>query len=381
MSCKRRIPLFLALFLACSGCQLDPFEVLGSTEHGVKFSALPPLLGGGVEERVYGPKQKVLMMPWERLYRMDTSLQSLSWGEAGEGDNKDVQDFVHTRAIDGNEVALAMTVTYRVVPEKLSYVIQHVGVSTEDIRRLVTTLARADIRTQMNFLRTEDFATAERQKKVEEVKGRMNAQLLPEGIEIVEVIYEKGLFYRQRADGTTDSSYQDQMNETEQTHQRTEQERNRLKTVEEEMKQKFTVAEGEFFRVREQADGQLRQAEQRAVAKFDALKRDADRVQAVGLSEIEGMKREIAALSGPGGRAIVRREIAKGLEQNDPRMIVLSESNHGGSGSIDVNRLDTNEIIRQLGLAEGTQAADRPGAAPAADAPQAAQRPPGSPLP
>lgn len=347
--------LAASALLALTGCKLDPFEALGPTEHGVKFSALPPLLGGGIEDQVYGPRQKVMMMPWEQLYRMDTGLQTLTWGGLGEGDNKDVQDFVHTRAIDGNEVALAMTVTYRVVPEKLGYVVQHVGVTSSDIRRLVTTLARADIRTEMNFLRTEDFSTTERQKKVHRVKEKMNEQLGPEGIEIVDVIYEKGLFYRQKADGSVDSSYQDQMNETEQTHQRTEQERNRLKTVEEEMKQKFTVAEGEFYRVREQADGQLRQAEQRASAKYDALKRDADRVMAVGVSELEGMKREIAALSGPGGRAIVRREIAKGLTESDPKMVVLEGSDSRQGGSIDVNRLDANELMHQLGLTEAAQ--------------------------
>ena len=55
---------FLLLIAGFGGCDLDPFETLGPSEHGVVFSALPPFLGGGVKPKVYAPKQKVFLMWW-----------------------------------------------------------------------------------------------------------------------------------------------------------------------------------------------------------------------------------------------------------------------------------------------------------------------------
>ncbi len=353
----RKIIHLLAACLAAfsmSGCRLDPFETLGPSEHGVVFSALPPLLGGGIKKTVYSPKQKVFLMPWDTLYHFDTGLQTLSWGAKGEGDNQTTEDSVHTRAIDGNEVLLSMTVTYRVIPEKLPYIVQRVGASAETIRKLITFVSRADIRTHMNYLHTNEVQLFEaRQRRVEQVKSFMNERLQPEGIEVVDVIFDKALFYREKLDGTLDTSYQDQINETEQTSQKTEQERNRSKTVEEEMKQKFAEAEGAFFKVSEQADGILRQAEQRAQAKYEARVKDAERIHTVGLLEVEGMKKELEALSGPGGRALLRKEIAQALIERDPKFVVLNPS--GGSGEVSVNKLDTNALVQQLGIITGVE--------------------------
>jgi len=340
------------LFL--SGCRIDPFEALGPSEHGVVFSAFPPMLGGGVKSTVYAPKQKVFLLPWETLYHFNTGLQTLSWGSKGDGDDRGVDDSVHTRAIDGNEVLLSMTITYRVLPEKLPYIVQRVGATNDTIKKLVTFVSRADIRAHMNYLHTDEVQIYEaRQKRVEQVKEFMNERLRPEGVEVVDVIYDKGLFYREKADGTIDTSYQDQINETEQTNQKTEQELNRSKTVEEEMKQKFAEAEGAYYKVTEQADGIERQAQERGNAKYESRVRDADRVHAVGLSEIEGMKKELEALGGPGGRALLRKEIAQALIERDPKFVVVNPS--GGSGEVSVNKLDTNDLVQQLGVLTGTE--------------------------
>ena len=360
------------ILISLSGCRIDPFEALGPSEHGVVFSAMPPLLGGGVKSTVYAPKQKVFLFPWETLYHFDTGLQTLSWGSKGEGDDNGVDDSVHTRAIDGNEVLLSMTITYRIVPKMLPYIVQQVGATNDTIRKLVTFVSRADIRAHMNYLHTDEVQIFEaRQKRVEQVKQFMNQRLEPEGIEVVDVIYDKGLFYRERADGTLDTSYQDQINETEQTNQKTEQELNRSKTVEEEMKQHFAEAEGAFYKVTEQADGIERQATERGNAKYESRVRDADRIHAVGLSEIEGMKKQLEALGGPGGKALLRKEIAQALIERDPKFIVLNPS--GGSGEVSVNKLDTNDLVQQLGIMTGVESKSPQGAQKPADTAKTAQ--------
>ena len=350
----RNLTLFVFALLL-TGCD-SGFKTLGSSEHGVVFSGLPVFAGGGVNKTIYGPQQKVFLFPWETLYSYNTGLQSISWGGKEEGDAKLHEDYVQTRAIDGNEVSLNMTVSYRIVPEKVGYVLQYVASNDAEVTRLVTAVARSDIRTWMNYLRTDDFSNLEeRQKRVDQVKRALNERLLPEGISIEGVYYEKNLFYRERSDKTIDTSYQDQINETERTKQRVEQERFRLKTVEEEMKRKYADSEGEFYRAKEKADGELRQATERGNAKFSSLKKDAERISAVGNNEITALSKELDAYRGRGGVMLLRKEIGKALIEQDPKVVVVSQGKGGGGAGVDVTKTDTNELLQQLGILTGME--------------------------
>jgi hypothetical protein len=244
-----------------------------------------------------------------------------------------------------------MSVSYRIIPEKVPYVLQYVASNDAGVGRIVTAVARSDIRTWMNYLRTDDFSNLEeRQKRVDQVKQALNERLLPEGISVEGVYYEKNLFYRERSDKTIDTSYQDQINETERTRQRVEQERFRLKTVEEEMKRKYAVSEGEFFRAKEKADGELRQATERGNAKFSALKKDAERIAAVGNNEIMALTKELEAYRGKGGAILLRKEIGRAMIEQDPKIIATDHGKGSGSTSVDVTKTDTNELIKQLGV-------------------------------
>lgn len=151
---KRIIPFFFVLMLG--GCNTG-FEQLGTSEHAVIFSALPPFIGGGIKNKIAEPGEKVFVMPWDTLYRIETSIQSIGWGGKGYGNSSEVENYIETRALDGNEVGLAITVQYQVDPKALIHVIENVGSSDESIRNLVSLCARADIRTHMNVLRTRDF--------------------------------------------------------------------------------------------------------------------------------------------------------------------------------------------------------------------------------
>ena len=348
------ITLSLLLVLGLSSCKGAGFQTMGSSQTGVVFSALPPFLGGGVREKLISPSEKEFLWPWEQLIAVDTGVQSISWGAVGQGDKKEVEDFVQTRALDGNEVKLAMTVRYRVIPEKVSYVVQNVGITDDKIQQLVASVAGADIRTHMNILRTEDFFNrTQLQIAVDQVRDALNRRLVPEGIRIESVLYESHVFARKRPDGSIDTSYQDQINETERTKQKTEQEKNRNRTVEEEMKRDYAQAEGEFNRVKEEVDGKLRQAKQRGDSQYASLMKDAERISVVGMAEVEGMKKQIEAMSGPGGRAMLRLEIVKALLLSSPKFVVMNSGNE--NKGIDVNRVDTNDLIHQMGIFSAVQ--------------------------
>ena len=357
------LALLFALPLYATGCDsIGGFQAMGPSEHGVVFSELPPFLGGGLKDKLIKPSEKEFVMPWEQVYRLDTGVQSVSWGRRIPGGKEEVEeDFVQTRALDGNEVNLSMTVRYHIIPEMVGHIVQRVGITNEEVERLVAAIARADIRTQMNILNTEDFFNRARlQVAVDKVRDAMNRRLRDEGIEVEAVIYDSHLFARRLADGTMDTSYQDQINATERKKQETLQELARNKTVEEEMKQKFAAAQGIASQTTERSDGLLRQATERGNAKFAALSQDAERIFRVGMSEVEGMKSTIEALSGPGGEALLRLEVARTLMQGESKFVVLNQSKGDG---IDVNRLDTNELIRQMGGFAAIQEVARPNAA------------------
>ena len=53
-------------------------------------------------------------------------------------------------------------------------------------------------------------------------------------------------------------------------------------------------------------------------------------------------------LSGPGGEALLRLEIAKALAARRPKFVLMNSA--GGKSGVDLNRVDTNELIRQAGI-------------------------------
>ena len=363
MSALRRAVSLLVL-LALTACQQ-----MGATEFGVRFRKLPPVLGGGVAEAVIHPGQMAIVMPWDSIYRFDTAVKDVSWGRRSSGN--DDTEFVHTRALDGNEVALAVTVRYRVItdPASLANLVQTVATSDRGVRELVMSVGRADIRTYMNQLRTSQFLDeTDRYEAVDAVKKSMEERLKPYGIEILRVSLDDFRFERLNRDGTVDSSYQDKLTEIQKLREDTEREKSRIDTVKAKKQQEFNLTQGGVNREIAEADGFKRQAALRGDGYFEAKSNDAKAILAQGKAEVEGLIEQINALNGPGGEAILKLELARSLQKSDPRFVVLSEG-EGGQG-IAVRRTDTNDLLGQIGAFEALREPEqrqtpRPAAAPA----------------
>ncbi len=349
--------LFLTFFFfGLSACD-SGFQTLDAGEYGVKFAILPPFAGGGVQNKVIEPGEKTFVMPWEELYRVDTTIESISWGSRSKGSSPSVEDSVQTRTVDGNEVLLAITVQYHVNPEKVKHIIQYVAgeknLIDERIRTLVSSVARADIRTHMNVLSTRDFFSQEqRQIALDRLKTAMNARLNPEGIIIDSVIYNDHRFERVLADGSVDDSYQQKIDQTQATNQETEQEIKRISVVVEEKKIRFNEEQARVNREIEEAKGRKEQAVLRGDSYFQARSLEAERVRTVGIEEIEGLKKRIEALEGPGGEALLKMEIAEEIIKANPQFFILNQGD-GTDNSLGVQRTDTNELLRQIGILEG----------------------------
>jgi len=209
---RSRHPLVFSLLFSLAlltGCDTG-IQQMGTTEYGVTFRTLPTFLGGGVggAGAVASPLETVVVWPWETIYRFDTSPQYLSWGRGmgdGGGTTRVVQnEDVYTRARDGNEAALKITVRYRIKPDPASLVllVQRVATTPAEVQKLVISVVRSEIRTFMNELKTSEYRDdKKRNETVDQALRATQQQLGPLGIEVEAINLKQYRFVRLLAEG------------------------------------------------------------------------------------------------------------------------------------------------------------------------------------
>lgn len=342
---RSRVFVLVSFLLVAAGCQTveEPY-------YAVKFSSLPAALGGGVGEDIIPMGSREILFPWETLYKLNARTQSITWGDVGEGNQRETEDFVETRALDGNEVRLAVTIQYRIDPAAIPHIIQRVGHTDDRIRLLVAAISRSDIRTHLNILNTREFIkVSERSKAFDRVLEALNFRLNPEGIIVDSVIYNDHKFERTLRDGSIDRTYQEQIEQTQTLEQAVEQEEKRIKAVIQEKRQQFEQTQAKVNRAIEDAKGKKRAAEIEGDAYLQVQTNEAKRILAKGNAEVEGLQKQIAALAGEGGRALLRLRLFEELIKNNPKFVVVNSEGNSG-GQVNLNQLDTNELINQAGV-------------------------------
>ena len=349
----------LASAVAVSGCDTG-FQHMGTTEYGVRFRTLPPVVGGGVgsANSVALPLQTVVVLPWETIYRFDTSPQYLSWGKGmgdGGGSSQLVQDEdVYTRARDGNEAALKLTVRYRIKPdpESLVKLVQNVARNQQEVRQLVIAVVRSEIRTNMNKLRTSEYRDdKKRNETVDETLRSAQSHLGPLGIEVEAINLKQYRFVRPLPGDEEDTRYQDRLREIQEKEQDIEGERSRIETVKAKKQKEYSEAESLYNARISEAKGFKEQSVVQGDGYYTARSNEAKAILAEGTAEIAGLTKQIAALSGKGGQAILRLEVAKQLAQANPRFVAMNQGQQGGA--LELSKTDINQLLRQLGVAEG----------------------------
>lgn len=337
-----RLGLILVV-LSFVGCQ-----TMGPSEHGIRFRKLPPLLLGGVSSAVIPPGKTVMVVPGiDTIYTFNTALQDVVWG-GSEGASH--SQFVYTRALDGNEVALAMRVSFRISDDAahLTRLVQEVAISNDEIRFIVSAMARAFIRSHMNALRTSQFLEKDAlYAAVENVRKALADHLEPLGIIDIRVNLDRFQFERLLPDGSVDASYGDKLQEIQRLREDTEREQARIKTVEAQKQQELNEMQAKVNRIVQEATGFKEQAKLRGVSYEEAKKNEAEGILAQGKGEVQGLIEQMNALAAPGGMNMVRVEIARQLAKSKSKFVTL-----GSSQGLEVQRLDTNQLLGTLGLLE-----------------------------
>jgi len=348
------------------GCDAG-IQNMGATEYGVVFRKIPRFLGGGVSgpTSVAAPLETVIVMPWSEIYRFDTAPQYLSWGK-GMGDGGTlyfhVQDEdMHTRVKDGNQADLKVTARYRLKPDPASLVklAQEVSTTSEGVREFVIAAIQSDIRTFMNRLRTPEFRNdKKRNEAADAALASVQQRLGSIGVEVESLIVPAYRFVRQLPNDTEDTSYQDRLRDIQAMEQDIEGERSRVETVRAKKKKELLEAQSVYNSQIAEAEGYKSQAVYQGDAYFASRANEAKAILAEGQSEVDGLKQQVAALSGKGGRAMLRLEVARQLAKGSPRFIALGGNSNPASGpgaaaGLSLSKTDLNQLLEQLGVVEG----------------------------
>ncbi len=342
--------IFLTLlFITLTGCSL-PVQQLENSERGIIINNLPRFLGGGVASGVVSGGELAIVMPWQTLVRIDTREQQVNLGDELGGK---WGEYVFTRALDGNEVALKLIIVYHVSsePEKLVKLVQNFASNNDTIKSLVVSVTRAEVRSKLNELQTADFLKGSRFDAVKKAQDAVAKRLEPYGVNITDLILQRNEFARLQPNGTVETVYQERLNEIQRIREETERERLRIETVKAAGQEKFNQAQAEVNRQLEEAKGEREQAKARGDGFFRSKENEAKAITARGNAEVEGLTEKVAALSGEGGASIVKLEIAKALKESGSKFVVLGS----GTQNMSVEKMDTNQILNTLGLIEGVK--------------------------
>lgn len=330
----------LTIVLGFAGC--TPYSTK-ATEVGVRTVKFSLTGKKGVQQEVYQPGGTYFFVPiindWQTF---DTRLFNLEMTASMQTGDRPGRDDLVFKTVDGNDIGLDVIISYRIDPKKTPMILQNVAKNGEELREnLVRTVARSKPRDIFGGLTTEEFYIAEkRSAKAEEAKVILNEILEPYGV-IVERVGTRDY----RFNPAYEAAIQDKMV----AEQNAAKFRSETKAVQEEYLMKVEEAKGEIAKVKAEADGEFERAKIEVDAYYIQQQRIAQAIEAEGKAEAEGIRKMNEALSGSGGMAMVKMDIAEALKGK--RIVLLPIGNNG----LDVRTTDVNSLLQLYGIQKLTQ--------------------------
>lgn len=204
----------------------------------------------------------------------------------------------------------------------------------------------------MNRLKTgEFFINAAKFRGEADAKEALRRRLEPYGIKIVSVNLSEHRFERVRGDGTVDRSYQERINRIQALEQETAREVLNIQAVAADKEREFNNIQAVVNALLAEAEGYKNQARLRGDSYAETKRNEGEAILAAGQAEVEGLMSQIAALSGPGGLAILKLDLSKQLQKGEPKFVIMGQKST--AETLEVKRIDANELLRQIGIWEG----------------------------
>lgn len=331
--------VLLTLSLLLPGCV--PYST-DSTEVGVHVNLVT-----GLDSEVYPPGGTYFFAPFiTDWYTFSTQAQTLKMTaalDANEGDSRDDLEF---KTKDGNDVAVDVTVIYRIIPTRAQALLQRVAVSDADLKdRILRPLARSIVRDVLNELSSEDIYAGKKFEAADRARLALNAALEAYGVQCDNVILADHRFHERYQKAINDKKINDQLVNTN---------RSKSENIKREWEAKLEAAKGQVERTIAEEQGKSQQMKLDADAYYVRREKEAEAIVAEKAANAQAIREMNEALSGSGGRVMVKRKIAETLKGK--RIVALP----GGQGGVGVQKLDLNALISAYGLADPAPNSSQP---------------------
>ncbi|MCB9675377.1 MAG: prohibitin family protein [Alphaproteobacteria bacterium] len=336
-----KVAALLAALSVLGGCTAST----ESTEIGIRTVNLSFVGGRGVMEESY-PQGGTYFFPrfasqWDVF---DVGLQNLEMvRESNEGDRYG-DDSLRFKTIDGNDISVNVTIAWRIDPAMAAYSLQFVGSSTAEVEeKFVRPVSRTVVRDVLNQLTSEEYYQAQRRFQMgEEARERLNAVMGSEGVQVEQVLLGEHKF---------NATYEQTIKDKKVAEQEAARLSSETEAAAEEMKRDLERGKGSVSKAIEQARGENEKKRLEADAIYFERQRQAEAILAEKKARAEGLTARAKALSGSGGRSMVKLEVAKALKG---KKIIFMPA----GGGTDLRRTDVNKLLETYGIeavAKGTE--------------------------
>jgi regulator of protease activity HflC (stomatin/prohibitin superfamily) len=325
-----------AALLSATGCTMHATD---STEVGVLTRKLALFGTPGIQQETYAPGATytfpAFVTDW---HTFNVALQNLEMVADPKRGDRESRDDLAFKTHDGNDIDVDVTVAWRVETAKTPYILERVGESTSEVKEhLVRPAARSIVRDVLNTMTSEEFYVSDKRfAKAEEAKDKLSKVLGPEGVIVERVILGEHRFHKEYEKVIHDKKL------AEQTAERMVSEGN---ASEQEAKRNLETARGEVAQKIAKAKGQLDQVKLAADADLFKSQREAEAILAERRAHAKGVEKQNLALSGAGGRAMVKLKIAEALVGK--QLVFLPGGGKGGG----LQTVNLNDLLSRYAVA------------------------------
>ncbi len=329
-----RASLLLLLTAACT------FHSTDSTEVGVLTRKIGIFGKSGVQQETYPPGATytfpAIITDWN-VYNV--ALQNLEMTSSRTSGDRATKDDIEFKTHDGNDISVDVTVAWRVDTSKAPYILEHVGGSTPEVKEnLVRPACRSIVRDVLNTMTSEEFYVSDKRfEKAEKARELLATVLAPEGVIIERVIMGEHHFHPEYEKVIHDKKLAEQTGErmVSEGHAAQQEALRNLETAKGQVNQKIATASGQLAQVRLHAD-----------ADFYSSQREAEAILAERRAHAKGVAKQNQAMSGAGGRTLVKLRVAESLAG---KQIVFLPGGGKGGGLQTVN---LNELLARYAASE-----------------------------
>src|SRR5438132_13533025 len=323
--------------LLASGCT---FHSTDSTEVGVLTRKIALFGKSGVQQETYPPGATytfpAIVTDW---HVFNVALQNLSMVQSkSEGDRAE-RDDIEFKTHDGNDITVDVTVAWRIDTAKTPWILEHVGGSTSEVKEnLVRPACRSIVRDVLNAMTSEEFYVSDKRfQKAEEAREQLAQVLGPEGVIVERVILGEHHFHPEYEKVIHDKKLAEQTAErmVSEGHAAQQEALRNLETAKGQVSQKIADARGSLDQVKLHAD-----------ADYFRAQREAEAILAEKKARAKGVEKTNQAMSGAGGRTMVKLSVADALRGK--QILFLPSGGKGGS----LQTINLNDLLARFAFAE-----------------------------